>query len=173
MVDGGKEQCDCSLFIAQFWQTDAEPWRCSNSKVALCKQRVVDEETAKARVEAEDAAASNGDPSAHADGLHARGIRIKSLAAVSAAQHDLVSGKVRRRCSSTTYQAQASSNVQCSMLERPAPALHTELHPDRWLWPTWKLQRDVIRPLCRAGGRLGLGRIVALCCCSSASYQNR
>jgi ankyrin repeat protein len=117
MVGGGKVPCDCSLFVARFQGTnrprdqaaqDVQPWRCSNCRAGLTKERVLLEEVEKMRCEREDADASGGDPHAHR--LRSFGLSVEFILAVTVAF-------------------------------------------DCWTWPTWKVQRDIIRPLCLAGGR--------------------
>jgi hypothetical protein len=109
--------CDCSSYVAEFRGTnrprseatgDVQPWRCSNCKASLPKERAELEEATKVKAEHEDTAVSGGNKLAHARRLHGFGLRVEFLVAVTVAF-------------------------------------------DCWIWPTWKVQRDIIRPLCREG----------------------
>eukprot|EP01052_Picozoa_sp_SAG31_P006682 SAG31_NODE_309_length_17949_cov_11.083361_12_plen_754_part_00 len=77
MVDGGTRTCDCSLFVAE----DAQPWRCSNCKARLPKDRVLIEEAEKMRCEREDADAVSGRP--HAERLRSFGLSVEFILALT------------------------------------------------------------------------------------------
>ena len=110
--------CDCQHFVADFWASEEHPWRCSYCKIRLCPERVEEEESARMRAEAGDSKACGGQLVA------AGGLPVLQPAAAAKRHINRLHGFA------VTVEFLVSITVAFNC----------------WHWPTWKVQRDIIRP---------------------------